>query len=147
MRGPSWRDRGGCSVNRFSNMIPGNITHHYTIEAYYSPLHKKHALAPVLNAQWTSSDPEDRWIRRLHSMCSIHLSCKLRAFAWLVINQRLPSKAWLAKEFVANWRQWNTYFGTANLLETVGITYRISILLSFRERCNRELQSLATPDM
>lgn len=82
--------------------------------APYSLLHRKHLLSHVLNTQWASSDLENVWILRLHSFWSLHLSYKLRVFAWLAIYQRLPAKARLAKS-----RQMDGLYLVCGRLETV----------------------------
>jgi hypothetical protein len=54
-------------------------------------------LFPILNVRWVSTNPEDRWVHRLHNVWSIRLSYKLRDFVWLVMYQEILSKPQLAK--------------------------------------------------
>jgi len=88
MPGPLWRD---WKWSFDKPLMQYDSRHLYTI------LHHKHPLSSVLNARWVSSDPESRWVHRLHSVWSVRLSYKLRVFAWMVLYQSLPTKARLAK--------------------------------------------------
>jgi hypothetical protein len=69
----------------------------YDSKELYSILLRRHPLSSILNARWVSVDLKVRWIHWLHNVWPLHLSHKLCVFAWLVIYQGLPLKAYLAK--------------------------------------------------
>eukprot|EP01018_Ginkgo_biloba_P019933 Gb_40350 [translate_table: standard] len=88
MPGPFWRDW----MWKFDKPL-----RLYDSKRLYACLHHKISFSAVLNVRWASSDPENRWIHRWHSVWFVRLSYKLRVFAWMVIYQGLPTKARLAK--------------------------------------------------
>lgn len=90
---PFWRDWGRSFGQPFFR---------YDSQPLHLMLHERHLLFPILNAHRVSTNPEDRWVHRLHSVWSIRLSYKLRFLAWLVFYQGIPSKARLAKSGLSN---------------------------------------------
>lgn len=80
----------------------GHPLQQYDSRKLYSILHQHHELAPILNACWVASDPEDRWICCLHSVWSVRFSYNLRVFVWLFVYQGLPFKAKLAKNSLSD---------------------------------------------